>query len=108
MASKVLKSDMETAICSRQPRIDGNDTGPTARVTEAITHWLARAKNKPTVANPAGLPAGQHRAGNHHVTGLPVLAADLFPVARNARAVDRSDGGWRDATRLYQRGESGG
>ena len=28
MASKVLKSDMETAMCSRQPRIDGNDSGP--------------------------------------------------------------------------------
>ena len=50
MASKVLKSDMETAMCSRQPRIDGNDTGPAARVTEGITHWLARAKDK-TVAN---------------------------------------------------------
>ena len=46
MASKVLKSDMETAICSRQPRIDGNDTGPTARVTEGFSHWLGRTKDK--------------------------------------------------------------
>ena len=79
MASKVLKSDMETAACSRQPRIDGNDTGPAARVTEAITHWLARAKNKPTVANPTGLPAGAIAPGTI-VTGLPVLATDLFPA----------------------------
>ena len=73
MASKVLKSDMETAICSRQPRIDGNDTGPTARVTEGITHWLARAKDK------TGAIAGAIAPGTA-VTGLPVLSTDLFPA----------------------------
>ena len=73
MASKVLKSDMETAICSRQPRIDGNDTGPTARVTEGIPHWLARAKDK------TGAIAGAIAPGTA-VTGLPVLSTDLFPA----------------------------
>ena len=73
MASKVLKSDMETAICSRQPRIDGNDTGPTARVTEGITHWLARAKDK------TGAIAGAIAPGTA-ATGLPVLSTDLFPA----------------------------
>jgi hypothetical protein len=77
MASKVLKSDMETAMCSRQPRIDGNETGPTARVTEGISHWLARAKNKPTVANPTGLPAGAIAPGTS-VAALPVLSTDPF------------------------------
>ncbi len=73
MASKVLKSDMETAICSRQPRIDGNDTGPTARVTEGITHWLARAKDK------TGAVAGSIAPGTV-ITGLPTLSTDLFPT----------------------------
>ena len=73
MASKVLKSDMETAICSRQPRIDGNDTGPTARVTEGITHWLARAKDK------TGAVAGAIAPGTV-ITGLPTLSTDLFPT----------------------------
>ena len=73
MASKVLKSDMETAMCSRQPRIDGNDTGPAARVTEGITHWLARAKDKTGAVGGAIWPGTA-------VTGLPVLATDLFPA----------------------------
>ena len=71
MASKVLKSDMETAMCSRQPRIDGNDTGPTARVTEGISHWLARAKDK------TGAVAGAIAPGTS-VAALPVLSTDLF------------------------------
>ena len=73
MAGKVLKSDMETAMCSRQPRIDGNDTGPAARVTEGITHWLARAKDKTGAVGGAIAPATS-------VAGLPVLATDLFPA----------------------------
>jgi hypothetical protein len=71
MASKVLKSDMETAMCSRQPRIDGNDTTPTARVTEGITHWLGRAKDK------LGAVGGAVAPGTA-VTGLPVLSTDAF------------------------------
>ena len=72
MASKVLKSDMETAMCSRQPRIDGNDTGPTARVTEGITHWLGRAKDK-TGAISGAIAPGTAASG---IT----LATDLFPL----------------------------
>ena len=72
MASKVLKSDMETAMCSRQPRIDGNDTGPTARVTEGITHWLARAKDK-TGAIGGAIAPGTAASG---IT----LSTDLFPL----------------------------
>ena len=69
IASKALKSDMESILCSRQPRNDGNDTGPTARTTEAFSHWLARAKDKNSVAGAA--VAGV-------TTGLPVLATDAF------------------------------
>ena len=43
ITAKVLKSDMETALCSRQPRVTGDDTVPTARVTEGFAHWVARA-----------------------------------------------------------------
>ena len=73
MASKVLKSDMESAMCSRQQKIDGNDSGPVARVTEGITHWLGRAKDRPTTANPTGTVAGCIAPGTA-VTGLPTAA----------------------------------
>jgi len=46
LAAKVLKSDMESILCSRQQRVDGNDSGPTARTTEAFSHWLGRAVDK--------------------------------------------------------------
>jgi hypothetical protein len=69
LASKVLKSDMESILCSRQARVDGNDTGPTARTTEAFSHWVARAKDKNSVAGAA--VAGV-------TTGLPTLATDAF------------------------------
>ena len=71
MASKVLKSDMEVILCGRQPRNDGNDTTPTARTTEAFSHWLARAKDK------TGAVAGAIAPGTI-VTGLPVLPTDAF------------------------------
>jgi len=73
MAAKVLKSDMEVMLCSRQPRNDGNDTGPTARVTEGFAHWLARAVDR------SGNPAAAIAPGTS-VTGLPVLATDAFPA----------------------------
>ena len=68
MASKVLKSDMETILSSRQARDDGADPN-TPRKTEAICHWIGRAKDKLGVA--AGAVIGV-------VAGLPVLATDAF------------------------------
>jgi hypothetical protein len=70
MASKVLKSDIETAACSRQQRIDGNDSGPAARVTEGISHWLGRAKDK-TLAVAGAIAPGTS------VTGLPTAAGSV-------------------------------
>jgi len=65
-----LKSDMETILCSRQARNDGNDaTTPVARMTEAFSHWVARAVDKH--GTPAAAVAGV-------VTGLPVLSTDTF------------------------------
>jgi Family of unknown function (DUF5309) len=73
LASKVLKSDMETILCSRQARNDGNDTGPVARTTEAFSHWVARAKDK--LGNPlAAIAPGTV------TTGVPTLATDPFPA----------------------------
>lgn len=71
LAAKVLKSDMESILCSRQARNDGNDTGPTARTTEGFAHWLGRAtdKNSNTAASVAPGTV---------ITGLPVAATDAF------------------------------
>src|SRR6478735_2095178 len=44
MASKVLKSDIEVIASGRQARADGDDA--TARRTEAVAHWIGRAKDK--------------------------------------------------------------
>ena len=61
LAAKVLKSDMESILCSRQQRVDGNNSGPVARTTEAFSHWLGRAVDKNS--NPAAAVARRHR---HH------------------------------------------
>jgi hypothetical protein len=71
MASKVLKSDIETILCGRNPRANGDDSVPTARQTEAISHWLARATNK------AGAVQGA-LAPQSYMTGIPVLSTDAF------------------------------
>jgi hypothetical protein len=70
MASKILKSDIETIMSSRQARDDGADPG-TPRKTEAICHWLGRAKDR------LGAVAGAIAPGTV-VTGLPTLATDAF------------------------------
>jgi len=71
LKSKVLKSDIETIISSRQPRLDGSDT--VARNTEAICHWIARAVDRNSVAGAAVVPGTV-------TTGLPVLSTDAFPA----------------------------
>ena len=71
MKSKVLKSDIETIMSGRQPRDDGSDT--TARKTEAIAHWIARAVDRNAVAGDAVIGV---------TAGLPVTASGAFaPVA---------------------------
>jgi hypothetical protein len=69
LTSKVLKSDMEAILCSRQARVTGDDTTPTARKTESLPHWIARALDKNSVA-------GTTVAGV--VTGIPALATDAW------------------------------
>jgi hypothetical protein len=74
MASKVLKSDIEVAVCSRQPRANGGTTDATSpRTTEGFAHWLGKAVNK------QGAVAGAIAPGTV-TTGLPVLQTDPFPI----------------------------
>lgn len=78
IVSKVLKSDMEFIACSRQGRVDGDDTTPTARKTESLSHWIARAVDKNSVA-------GTTVAGV--VTGIPVAATDAWAAVAGASQV---------------------
>lgn len=80
LASKVLKSDMESILCSRQARNDGNDTGPAARTTEGFSHWLGRAVDKASTANAAVAPGTV-------TAGLPVAAGDAFAAVAGASQV---------------------
>lgn len=77
MVSKVLKSDMESIMSSRQQRDDGADPN-TPRKTEAICHWLGRAKDK--LGAVAGAVIGV-------TAGLPVLATDAFAAVAGASQV---------------------
>jgi hypothetical protein len=79
MASKVLKSDMETIMCSRQPFVAGSDPS-TARTTEAIAHWLARATDRSGAVNGAIGPGTV-------TTGVPVLSTDAFAAVAGASQV---------------------
>lgn len=79
MASKVLKSDMETIMCSRQPRVDGADPN-TARNTEAISHWLGRAVDRLGAVNGAIAPGTV-------TASLPVLATDAFAAVAGGSQV---------------------
>jgi hypothetical protein len=40
LVSKALKRDMESIVCGKQPRNDGEDSTPTARNTRALEHWI--------------------------------------------------------------------
>jgi len=73
LAAKVLKTDMESILCSRQALNAGNDTGPVARTTEAFAHWLGRAVDKN--ANPAAAIAP-----GTVTTGLPTTPTGAFPA----------------------------
>ena len=100
LASKVLKSDMETILCGRQARNDGNDTGPAARTTEAFSHWVARAKDKTGAANAAIAPGTV-------ITGVPVLATDAFAAVAGGSQVSITEAMLGDAMQqAYTNGAS--
>ena len=93
MISKVLKSDMESIMCSRQARsadTSGNYT-TTPRQTESIPHWLGRVADKnlvtgltKTVATVGGAVVGVFGAVG--TSGLPsgqttTMTAPAAPVS---------------------------
>jgi hypothetical protein len=67
LKSKVLKSDIEAIMCSRQARADGDDS--TARTTEAICHYIARGRDRNNT---------QGTAVVGYTTGLPTASTDAF------------------------------
>ena len=77
LKSKVLKSDIETILSSRQARVDGADPN-TPRRTEAVCHWLGRALDRLGAA--AGAVIGV-------TAGLPTLATDAFAAVAGASQI---------------------
>lgn len=67
LKSKVLKSDMEVIMCGRQGVVLGDDT--TARKTEAICHWIARARDRSNVQGSCVIG---------YTTSLPTTAGGAF------------------------------
>ena len=91
LVSKALKSDMETILCSRQQRVDGNDTTPTARNTEGFAHWVGRAATPRT-----GQAAGAGGAVAGVITGLPTTSGSVpgdspFPAVAGASQIQVSE-----------------
>lgn len=82
LKSKVLKSDIEYIMCSRQPRVDGNDSGPAARKTEAICHWIARAVDKDDTAGAAVVGV---------TASLPTTATGAFSAVAGASQVPMTE-----------------
>lgn len=79
MRSKVLKSDMESILSGRQARNNGDDAStPTARRTEAVAHWIARAVDKNNVAG---------SAVSGYKTGLPSTSTDAFAAVASGNQV---------------------
>ncbi len=97
MASKVLKSDMEVIMCSRQPRNDGADN-TAARTTESLPHRLARATDK--LGAVGGSVIG-------YTTGLPVLSTDAFAAVAAGNQVQLTETMLGDAMqKAYTNGAS--
>lgn len=83
LKSKVLKCDIEKIMSNRQARVDGNDSSPTARKTEAIAHWIARAVDKNSVAAAAVV--------GYKATGLPTVSTDAFTAVVAGNQVAMSE-----------------
>jgi hypothetical protein len=71
MQSKALKSDIEAITCSKQARVDGDDTAPTARKTESFPHQVARAADRNNTQGAAVFPVANR-------TGLPTTATGAW------------------------------
>jgi len=78
LQSKVLKSDIESIACSRQARVDGDDTTPTPRRTESIPHQIARAADRSAVQGAAVVGVK---------TGLPTVATGAWAAVAGASQI---------------------
>ena len=102
LAAKVLKSDMESILCSRQPRSADSSANytTTPRTTEAFSHWLGRAVDKNSNPNAAIAPGTV-------TTGVPVAATDAFPAVVAGSQVSITEQMLGDAMQLaYTNGGS--
>src|SRR5690606_10483497 len=98
MKSKVLKSDIEKIMSGRQAKVAGNDSSPTARKTEAVAHWIARAVDKNSVAGAAVVGV---------TTSLPTIATGAFSAVAAADRVPMTEKLLGDAMqRSYELGAS--
>jgi hypothetical protein len=102
LAAKVLKSDMESILCSRQPKSADTSANytTTPRTTEAFAHWLGRAVDKNL--NPlAAIAPGTV------TTGVPVNATDAFAAVAAGSQVSITEAMLGDAMQLaYTNGGS--
>lgn len=89
MASKVLKSDMEAIMSSRQARNDGSDPS-TARNTEAICHWLGRATDRLGAVNGAIAPGTV-------TAGLPTTPTTAFAAVAGGSQIALTEQMFGDA-----------
>ena len=106
MISKVLKSDIELALCSRQPRVAGDDTTPTARVTEGFAHWLARATDRLGNGPTSGTFGGAVAPGTV-TTGLPTTPTAAYAAVAGGSQISLTEQMLNDAMQLaYTNGAS--
>lgn len=80
MASKVLKSDMEFILSSRQARVSGDDNTP--RKTEGLAHFIARGSDKSAVQ-------GTHVFG--YTSSLPTASTDAFAAVSAGNQVSMNE-----------------
>jgi hypothetical protein len=101
LISKVLKSDMEFIICSRQAYNVGDDTTPTARVTESFPHWVARAVDK------AGNTGATSTTVAGVLTGLPAANTTAWAAVAGGSQVSITEQMMNDAMQnAYTNGAS--
>lgn len=94
--SKVLKSDIETILASRQALVAGDDT--TARKTEGLAHYIARGVDRNAVAGAAVQGV---------TTSLPTLATDAFAAVAGGSQVAFTEKMLGDAMQVaYNNGAS--
>lgn len=99
LKSKVLKSDMEAIMSSRQARNDGDDSTPTARTTESIPHFIARGRDRNNVQGAAVV--------GFTTSGLPTVSTDAFAAVSAGNQVSMNEVLVGDAMQIaYNNGAS--